>query len=240
MPGNGQGFSDWQSGRSWRDLRSWRFRGVLKRAAQGCVLAATTVTAFVFVSQAREARLRYRCAPVCAMAPDGYSASYTLPAFRAVTTDQTAVRLPEPSGKTLVLVFWSPDCEACKRLLVTLSDAHGMLQHHPRLSLVTVSSGANADRVKQVLSDVLGEGHRLPVVVDEDSHITGDLFQVRALPTTWVIDGEGIARMRFDGVRDWSHAVAVRMLELTAHRDYCPHDVLVSLQGDMTELCSRY
>jgi hypothetical protein len=38
-------------------------------------------------------------------------------------------------------------------------------------------------------------------------------FGTRLFPETWIIDPEGVIRLRIDGRRDWSHPVAIQVIE---------------------------
>jgi hypothetical protein len=51
------------------------------------------------------------------------------------------------------------------------------------------------------------------VLFDPDKSVVRGKFGTRLYPETWVIDPEGVIRVRIDGGRDWSAPIAIEMIE---------------------------
>jgi hypothetical protein len=53
----------------------------------------------------------------------------------------------------------------------------------------------------------------LKVLFDPERKIVHDKFGTRLFPETWILDPRGVVRMRIDGKRNWSEALAVSVIE---------------------------
>jgi len=51
------------------------------------------------------------------------------------------------------------------------------------------------------------------VLFDPDKAVVRGKFGTRLYPETWVIDPEGVIRVRIDGGRDWASPVALEMIQ---------------------------
>jgi hypothetical protein len=51
------------------------------------------------------------------------------------------------------------------------------------------------------------------VLFDPERKVTKDKFGTTLSPETWVIDGDGVVRMRVDGPRDWGSALSLEAIE---------------------------
>jgi len=51
------------------------------------------------------------------------------------------------------------------------------------------------------------------ILFDPDKSVVRGKFGTRLFPETWVIDPAGVIRLRIDGRRDWSHPVAIEVIE---------------------------
>lgn len=108
------------------------------------------------------------------------------------------VRLSDHAAKKVVLNFWASWCPPCRAEMPHLQAYHERYGEEGitliGINLTTLESG-----ISPVRSFVQDKGLTFPVVLDE----TGDVkakYQVKAYPTTYVLDEKGIVRAVHRGV----------------------------------------
>ncbi len=119
------------------------------------------------------------------------------------------VRLAELRGKTAVLInFWATWCPPCREEMPTLerlSRSRGGRVQVLGISLDTV----NAAKVRAFVREL---GITFPILLDPDLSV-GKLYRVRGLPTSFVLDRDGIVRFREIGFRNWMDRESQFVLE---------------------------
>lgn len=118
------------------------------------------------------------------------------PAFSTVRPDGTAVDFPAAfAGHPVVLRFWADWCKFCEpemKLIDVVS------QRHAGLAILAVNAGQDKATVEAFMKK-LGVGY--PAALDESSKIARR-YGVVGLPTTFLIDGQGIVRGKIIGEAD--------------------------------------
>ncbi|HXV61729.1 MAG TPA: TlpA disulfide reductase family protein [Vicinamibacteria bacterium] len=118
------------------------------------------------------------------------------PDFELVTTKGEKVRLSELTGKVVVLDFWAVWCDPCRESMPFFEK----LQHdHQKDGLVVMGLHVNdrmpaLDEVNRYLGEVGATYRNLVSTTDVD-----DAFAIVAMPTTYLVDREGILRKRHIG-----------------------------------------
>lgn len=131
--------------------------------------------------------------------------------WRLETLDGQRVTWAELADGPVVLNAWATWCLPCVAELRSLEalaaspEARGV-----RFVLVSPEDGPT------VATWVARRGYRLPFYV-EGSRIP-DAFGLRALPTTWIVDGDGRVVLKRRGAADWDRA-EVRALLASLTRD---------------------
>jgi peroxiredoxin len=124
---------------------------------------------------------------------EGLKAGTPAPDFALTALDGRKVTLAEFKGKPVILNFWATWCGPCRREMPGLqafydkhrSDGWGFL---------TVSKES-----PETLEAFLRERpHSFPVLVDSGGTV-GDLYKVRSIPKTFLIDAEGTIRKVISG-----------------------------------------
>lgn len=115
------------------------------------------------------------------------------PEFSLLDTDGTPHSLAEHRGRVVVLNFWGTWCPPCLKELPGLSR---FADEHPEVLVlgVAVDSGS----AKRLAAEKERLDIRFPVVVAD--HLVQGAYGVRVLPTTFVIDGDGIVRHHQVGI----------------------------------------
>lgn len=108
------------------------------------------------------------------------------PSFQSVMLDGKTVNLEDYRGKPFILHFWASWCHFCKIEEGTMT---AIQEDWPILSVAYQSGNKN-----EVLNHM--EERKItewPTIVDADNRL-GDLFGVRGVPTSYIIDGKGNIR----------------------------------------------
>lgn len=117
--------------------------------------------------------------------------------------------LSKHRGKTIVMNFWSITCQPCVEEMPSLIELAEITQAHPDVEIVAISTDANW----QAVAPIFPKHSRLTVLFDPDRKIVKDKYGTRLYPETWVVDPQGVIRLRVDGPRDWSAPIALDAIE---------------------------
>jgi cytochrome c biogenesis protein CcmG/thiol:disulfide interchange protein DsbE len=123
------------------------------------------------------------------------------PNFSLVTLDGEKVTLEQFKGKVVILNFWGTWCPPCRK---EIPDFIRMYDKHRKDGLeiigITLSSGSAADIKKFVEKNSI---NYLVLTGDEKylQHLTEQYGGIRGIPTTFLIDREGIIREKWVGAR---------------------------------------
>lgn len=127
------------------------------------------------------------------------------PDFQAQDHTGKMVKLSDFRGKVVLLRFWGSWCETCKAEQPSLED---LAAHVDDVVVLAVASDTDWEGIRKklvagssttVLLDPPGEGAIGPVA---------SAYGVSAVPESFIIDRDGIARYYFGNRRDWRGAVA--------------------------------
>ena len=120
------------------------------------------------------------------------------PTFKTVQLDGAPVDFPAAySGKPVVLRFWADWCKYCEgemKIIDTVRQRHATRG----LTILAVNAGQDKDTVAAFMQK-LGVGY--PAAMDESSKIAKS-YGVVGLPTTYLIDAQGMVRGKIVGEAD--------------------------------------
>jgi peroxiredoxin len=109
-------------------------------------------------------------------------------------------------GKTVVLHFWSRDCPPCiQELAESLPAFDEIVRGRSDIALVLVGTESWEE-----VSALVPPGFQSPLLFDPTRSVVRDRYGTRLFPETWIIDGNGVIRARFDRTLDWASAVFVQ------------------------------
>ena len=118
------------------------------------------------------------------------------------------VNLRDYRGRVVIVNFWATWCEPCREEMPSLERLRDKLAGRP-FAVLAVNYGESREKVATFLEH---EMVSLPVVLDTQKDVARD-WNVGGLPMTFVVDAEGRVRYSVFGVRDWSAAGAVSLVE---------------------------
>ncbi len=128
-----------------------------------------------------------------------FPAKKEAPPFTLKSLDGTQVTLDQLKGKPLLLFFWGTWCESCK-------DEMGPFQKFTegKRDLITIYTvvvdGEREKRARQILEKLKVN---LPTLLIYKEKVI-DTYEIRMIPTTYVIDSNGFLLGKGVGPRDWS------------------------------------
>jgi cytochrome c biogenesis protein CcmG/thiol:disulfide interchange protein DsbE len=121
------------------------------------------------------------------VAPAGhFPVGGTLPGFRAELSDGSAFTLTAAPAQVLVLSFWASYCAPCRAEAPLLSAAQAD-------DVRVVGLSVEATPISRLGQQARGLGIRFPVGIADDELL--QRFQIRAVPTTYVVARDGVIVM---------------------------------------------
>lgn len=109
------------------------------------------------------------------------------------------VEIKDYKGKIIFLNFWATWCVPCKEEMPSLEVLHERFKGE-KFVLLTVS--VDYEGLKVVHGFLDKHSYTFPVLLDPNGE-TLDLFEVKGIPTTFIIDKKGRVIGRALGPRDW-------------------------------------
>ncbi len=164
-----------------------------------------------------ERRAFLRCAGLLALAPATVRAAppdvfavvadrQPAPEFALEDTERKPWRLSDLRGQVLVVNFWATWCPPCRRELPSLEALHRKVKARDVIVL-GIDAGETWDAVNGFLME-MKPAITFPILTDDRGEVMR-AWQVKALPTTFVIDRQGRFALRALGARDFSLADAI-------------------------------
>jgi peroxiredoxin len=102
------------------------------------------------------------------------------------------ISLADYKGKVLVLNFWATWCPPCR------AETPDMIRSFRKLSGSSVAFLGidSTEKAPIIHSFIAAKQYPIPVAIDNEKQTTA-AYDVRGIPTTYVIDGNGVVRARF-------------------------------------------
>jgi peroxiredoxin len=178
---------------------------------------------FVFTGAVIDARARAREAPFRAVLGNGrfeelmrggggvphyLGAALLAPDFTLPRQDGGEWSLSAQRGKVVVMNFWTVTCRPCIQEMPTLELLAEITEGWDDVEVVAISTDRSWDEVETIIPP----GSRITSLLDSEREVVSGKFGTRLFPETWIIDGDGVVRFRFDGALDWSDPVALDLI----------------------------
>ena len=138
---------------------------------------------------------------LAALAQAGCDRQPPVPDFSYVRLDGTRASSAELRGQVVLVNFWATSCVVCVREMPELVATHEQFQARGLRTLAVAMSYDPPARVAQ-----FAETRRLPfeVVIDNTGAIARAFGDVKATPTTFLIDRSGAVVGRYVGAPDFA------------------------------------
>jgi peroxiredoxin len=111
------------------------------------------------------------------------------PDFTLKSISNNNIKLSEQAGNVVLLNFWASWCAPCRKEMPLLNDLHNKYKALG-FSVIGVNVEQETDLAKSFISSYPVD---FPVLLD-DSNKASKLYDVSAMPTTVIIDRNGVVR----------------------------------------------
>ncbi len=132
---------------------------------------------------------------VAALPPVGLDAGFLAPDFASVTPDGTAIGLEDARGNVIILNFWATWCGPC-RVEMPEMQAIYEARRAEGLEILAINRGESVEAVTAFQEEF---GLTFPLLMDPGESITARDYQVMSMPTTYVLDANGVIVVRHFG-----------------------------------------
>lgn len=119
------------------------------------------------------------------------------PDFTLTSTDGKTIRLSDFRGKVVVLDFWATWCPPCKAEIPDFIKLYSQYKDDGFQMLGVSLDRGGLDAVKPFMKDY---GVNYPIMLGNDQ-VVSDYGGISGIPTTFVIDKQGVIRASFIGYR---------------------------------------
>ena len=136
-----------------------------------------------------------------------YPGTPSAPPLRLETVQGQPISLEDYRGRVVLINFWATWCPPCVEEIPSL----GRLQKKfptKEFSIISVDVGDQKEQVEQFLKKVPA---KYPVMLDSEGRTVHD-WNLRAFPTTFIIDRQGVIRLAYFGGLQWDAPEVVKQL----------------------------
>ena len=124
-----------------------------------------------------------------------------VPLFTLSDQNGNQVSLQSFRGKVVMINFWATWCPPCVKELPTMEALKKTFTDQP-FEILAINMGEDKETISRFV-ERMGFDFSFPLLIDADSRVS-DLYQVRGLPATMVIDKQGTFIFGGIGERDWN------------------------------------
>lgn len=130
------------------------------------------------------------------------------PDFTVKGLDGFPVSLSSFEGKVVFLNFWATWCPPCRIEMPSMERLAASLSAD-EFTIVAVSQGETPATVRRFIQ---AQGYKFPVFTDEQNQTAG-LYNITAIPTTYLVDKKGMILGMFRGAREWDDPKFINLLK---------------------------
>jgi len=131
------------------------------------------------------------------------------PNFELQNLDGQSISLSSLKGSPVLINFWATWCGPCVSEMPYIQEIHEEWSDKG-LIVLAINLGDNASQAEQFLQD---HNLSLPVLLDTNK-VVAPKYGIRAIPTTFFIDKEGIVRVKIIGAFPSKAAIESRLGEI--------------------------
>ena len=116
--------------------------------------------------------------------------------------------LSDYRGKTVLLNFWATWCPPCRSEMPSMEDLYKKMDKNS-FEILAV----NIQEDKKTVEDFINRNrYTFPVLLDEKGE-AASIYQIRSIPTTFLLDKNGFIFAALTGSREWNETEVVRILK---------------------------
>ena len=133
------------------------------------------------------------------------------PTLKLEDMDEEIINIETLKGKTVVINFWATWCPPCRREMTSLETLH-LKTKDKDVVVLAVNIGEDIETVFSFINSI-EPSPTFPILFDKDA-LEIEKWNVIGLPTTYVINPEGMLIYKAIGGREFDHP---NILEKIAH-----------------------
>ncbi len=130
------------------------------------------------------------------------------PDFTIKDLSGKSISLSSFKGKLILLNIWATWCPYCRKERAELNALHREYKDRG-LVILSVSNDRSVEKVKRYVKKIPVD---FIVLWDSDGNVTNS-YGIRALPTNFLIDREGIIKHKLMGFRKWTSRSSKKLIE---------------------------
>jgi thiol-disulfide isomerase/thioredoxin len=130
------------------------------------------------------------------------------PDFSLADMDGDSFDLASAKGKWVFLHFWASWCGPCREEMPAIQQMQDKLDDEA-LKIVLVNTAEDEDTIFSFLAEI---GMDVNSLMDADGLVT-EQYKPRGLPTTILIDPDGMVQYQAIGGREWNEALYIDFLQ---------------------------
>lgn len=135
---------------------------------------------------------------------------YVAPSFTLNDMDGEVLTLESLRGNVVLLNFWATWCPPCRREMPSMERVYQTMSGEA-FTVVAINEYEDADHVFAYVGQ-LGTSPSFPILFDRDSSVA-EAYDVRGLPSTYLIDKRGRIRYQAIGGREYDHPAVISIIE---------------------------
>lgn len=122
------------------------------------------------------------------------------PEFQLQTLEGREVKLSDYKGKKVILNFWATWCPPCKAEMPHMQEFY-LNQQNDNVEILAVNLTTAEKNTNDIGKFVKDYGLTFPILLDTKGDI-GETYQAFTIPTSYIIDSQGIVRKKIVGPMD--------------------------------------
>lgn len=132
---------------------------------------------------------------------------FVAPDFSLQGEDGSTYTLSEMRGKVIVMNFWATWCPPCREEMPSMERLWSKVKNK-NITVLGINVGEDADTIFEFNGQYPVS---FPIPMDIDGKVIEN-YPVRGLPTTYIINPEGMATHRAVGSREWDDENMIKLL----------------------------
>jgi len=137
------------------------------------------------------------------------------PAFALKSVEGKTIQLKDFRGKVVLLNFWASWCVPCEK---EMPDFEKLYQEFKKDGFVILAVSIDRDGVKSAKPFIKKHQLTFPVVVDYPNFEAYQMYGIRAIPISYLIDKQGKVVGGIAGPREWTGETAKNLIKQLLER----------------------